>query len=86
MDRIMKVAPCAAFYCGTLLCLKEPHGPGGAAKADIFNEGASRHRSAGRVLRRIFSMFSGNRKPSQKLKQFRGRWRAGHDVEWTPKA
>ncbi|MDQ6703960.1 MAG: DUF2147 domain-containing protein [Pseudomonadota bacterium] len=39
---IIKVAPCAAFYCGTLLWLKEPNGSGGAAKTDVFNEDAGK--------------------------------------------
>jgi hypothetical protein len=38
------VAPCAAFYCGTSLWLKEPYVLRAAAKIDAFNEDASQHR------------------------------------------
>lgn len=39
---IIKIAPCAKLYCGTLVWLKEPYQADGTAKTDIANEDASK--------------------------------------------
>ncbi len=35
---IIKIAPCAAFYCGALVWLKEPNDPDGKPRSDKYNE------------------------------------------------
>ncbi len=35
---IIKIAPCAAFYCGAVVWLKEPNDPDGKPRSDKFNE------------------------------------------------
>jgi hypothetical protein len=69
----------------TKLRLLEPEAagvvaPAPAAKTNVFNEDASRHRSADRSC----AGYSQSPLRSQKLKQFRGRWRAAMAFDWTP--